>query len=103
MATKKTTTTKKAPAKKAAAKRVPKKHSKRIAIQKIAFVPEREDFMTLRISRETVYWVVFGGIAVFYAAWIMQVQASIQSLYDDIETTSAVQNVVETPSDKKAN
>lgn len=106
MATKKTTKTtkstaaKKAPVKKAPAKKTPvkKKTTKSAASKKrqlITVAPSSQDFMTFRINRETVYWLTFGAVAIFYAIWILQVQASIQSLYDQIEVSSAESEVLD--------
>lgn len=107
MATKKTTkttkstTAKKAPVKKAPVKKAPvkKKTTAKSAASKkrqlVTIAPSRQDFMTFRINRETVYWLTFGTVAIFYAIWIMQVQSDIQSLYDQIEVSSAESEVLE--------
>ena len=105
MATKKTTT-KKAPVKKkpvtktTVSKRssVAKSNSSRV----LAIQPEQEDFMTFRVNRETVYWAVLGAVVILFAVWIMQLQADIQSLYDDIDANSAASDSIDLSTVKKS-
>ncbi len=99
MATKKTTT-KKAPAKKKpVSKTTVKKVSKstKSTSSRIPSIqPEKEDFMTLRVNRETVYWAVLGGVVILFGLWIMQLQADIQSIYDDIDANNAASEIIDT-------
>ena len=97
--TKKKTTAKKAPVtKKTVAKsskpkaaRPSKTKSKQSKSAKlIGLQPERESFLTFRINRETVYWAVLGLIVILFTVWLMKLQSDIQSLYDQIDSSSAV-------------
>ncbi len=96
MATKKPTTrkttTKKSPAKKPAAKRVSTRKSKALSVRTLAsqvgLRREESDFMTFRITRQTVYWLVLGLVTILFTVWIMQLQADIQELYDQIDATT---------------
>lgn len=104
MATKKTTT-KKAPAKKkpvtkTTAKKV-SKSTKSNSSRVLAIKPEQEDFMTFRVNRETVYWAVLGAVVILFTMWIMQLQADIQSLYDDIDANSATYDATDLSTVKK--
>lgn len=93
MATKKPTT-KKAPAKKTAPKRpAAKKTTKRKAQATglrahVALRPEETDFMTFRITRQTLYWLVLGAVVILFTLWLMKLQADIQSLYDQIDIST---------------
>lgn len=108
MATKKTTSTKRAPAKKSVAakptaKKTPikkatapratkstqKKVAKQPAVQSFKIVDNPERFMTLRISRQTIYWIIFGVAVIALALWVANLQRNINELYDQIEQTQA--------------
>ena len=105
MATKKTTT-KKAPAKKKpVAKTTVKKVSKstKSTSSRVPSIqPEREDFMTFRVNRETVYWAVLGAVVILFGLWIMQLQADIQSIYDDIDASTAESDIIDMSTVKKS-
>ena len=99
MATKKTptkkATTKRAPAKKSAAKR---------QSAAIALTPESGDFMTFRLTRQTVYWLVLGTVVVLFSIWILRLQSEVQSIYDKIEATQAdAESTYVKPTDTKKN
>ena len=89
--TKKTPTKKSAVAKKPAAKAKPVKKSKATKTGLRAHVglrPEESAFFTFRLTRQTLYWLVLGAGVVLFPVWIMQLQADIQSLYDEIDAAT---------------
>lgn len=100
MATKKKPTTK-APAKKATTKvrkAAPKKktQAKRSLLRThVGLRPEETDFMTFRITKQTLYWVVLGAIVILFTWWLTQLQADIQDLYDQIDANSAESAILE--------
>lgn len=107
MATKKTTTTKKAPAKRTAAavtakkttpkaapktrtsKATQKKAASQSAMPSFKIVSNPEPFMTFRISRQTIYWTIFGAAVIALALWVANLQRNINELYDQIEQNQA--------------
>jgi hypothetical protein len=93
MATKKKPTTTKAPAKKkpTAARKAPvKKSSKRSLLRThIGLQPEETEFMTFRITRQTLYWLVLGVVVIMFTLWLTRLQSDIQDLYDQIDATTA--------------
>lgn len=90
MATKKTTS-KKAPTKKTTTVRMSK--AKRTAKPNlIGLQAEDQPFMTFRASKETFYWIVLGLVVILFAAWIMHLQADIQSIYDNIDSNTMLMN-----------
>lgn len=93
MATKKKPTTTKAPAKKkpTAARKAPaKKTTKRSLLRThIGLKPEETEFMTFRITRQTLYWLVLGVVVIMFTLWLTRLQADIQDLYDQIDATTA--------------
>lgn len=90
MATKKSTT-KKAPAKKKSTvtSRKSKATSASFANGAIGLRPEQEQFMTFRITKQTVYWLVIGAVVILFTIWLMRLQADIQSLYDEVDANNA--------------
>jgi hypothetical protein len=92
MATKKPTTkkaaVKKTAPKRPAAKKTTKKSSSKGLRAHIALQPEETDFMTFRITRQTLYWLVLGAVVIMFTLWLMQLQADIQTLYDQIDANS---------------
>ena len=108
MVTKKTTTTKKAPVKKTAEKKAPvkkvaaskasstrttaaprKKATKNQSVQSFRLVENPESFMTFRISRQTIYWMIFGVAVIALALWVANLQRNINDLYDQIDQNHA--------------
>ncbi|MES2875858.1 MAG: hypothetical protein V4678_00135 [Patescibacteria group bacterium] len=93
MATKKTTT-KKTPVKKKAAvtrKATPKRKSagKRAALRShIGLQAEETAFMTFRITKQTVYWLVLGAVVIVFTLWLARLQSEIQTIYDQIDANT---------------
>lgn len=91
-APKKASPVKKAPAKKPAAKAKSKATSakKPVVTTFQSFRPSRpvEPFFTFRITRQTVYWLILSVIVVALAAWVLQLSARVQAMYDQIEQNS---------------
>jgi len=89
MATKKST-----PVKKTTKKPVRKAASKTSA-REVSFRPSRDDsqFMTLKLTRQTLYWLVIGVMAVVFTLWILKLQSDINNIYDNIDQTNAANNV----------
>lgn len=91
---KKSTTTKKAPVKKATTVRTttaPRKKTpaKNQAVRSFRVTKNPEDFMTFRINRQTIYWIIFGTAVIALALWVMSLQRDINDLYDQIDRTQA--------------
>lgn len=87
--TAKETTVKKTGATKPIAKSsVPKKAvaSKAAKMQSLKLAPETENFMSVKMTMQTVYWVIICLLSLAFALWILTVQADINNLYDQIET-----------------
>lgn len=85
---KKPTTARKSASKSTAAKRSSSRSRLSLASQ-IGLRPEETDFMTFRITRQTVYWLVLGLVVILFTVWLMKLQMDIQSLYDQIDASAA--------------
>ena len=100
MATKKKSTTTKAPAKKSAPKTrkaAPKKRQSRRSLLRshVGLQAEQTEFMTFRITKQTLYWLVLGAVVILFTVWLTQLQADIQSLYDQIDANNTESSLVE--------
>ncbi|MFZ1242939.1 MAG: hypothetical protein WAQ22_02220 [Candidatus Saccharimonas sp.] len=51
-----------------------------------------EPFMTFRITRQTIYWLVLSIIVLCFGTWLIYVTAQIQSIYDQIDETNSIVN-----------
>lgn len=83
------TTVKKTDASKPIAKSsAPKKAvaSRATKMQSLKLAPETENFMNVKITMQTAYWVIICLLSLAFALWILTVQADINNLYDQIET-----------------
>ncbi len=88
MPTKKTT--KKAPS----AKKTTVTRKKSVAHKKsglssqIGLEAETAPFMRFKLTSQTLYWIVLGLVVIAFTMWLMNLQDSIQSLYDEIDATN---------------
>lgn len=95
MATKKPAS-KKAPAKKKSTVKVvkAKKSTKSAGISsQVGLRAEEQSFMTFRLTRQTLYWLVLGVIVILFTMWIMKLQADVQSIYDQIDLNTQTMNL----------
>jgi hypothetical protein len=83
------------------AKKTKSKTSKQQAMPLVRLESEAEPFMTMRVNRETFYWVILGLVVVLFASWIMKLQSDVQSIYDQVDAQSSQADVVVKPSSKK--
>ena len=90
----KTTTTKKAQAKTAPAKKA--------EYESFQLATETEDFMTVRLNRQTVYWLILGVISIAFAWYTMSLTMSINDLYDQIDQIRAQDDSIVIPQEKVA-
>lgn len=76
----KTVTTKKA-VKKPVVKRTTKKH----VAKKTA---DNTPFMQVKITDQTIYWLIFGVAAIVFAIWLYSLDAKVRDLYDQIDANT---------------
>ena len=104
----KTTTTKKAPAKnaqakKAVARKTPvSKNHKNTDYESFQLATETEDFMTVRLNMQTIYWIILGIISIAFAWYTMSLTMSINDLYDQIDQIRAQDDSIVIPPAKVA-
>lgn len=89
MATKKTTTTKR--------KRTVKstRRAKAPEIRSFRIAPEDVPFMTFKLTRQTLYWLVLSAVVVAFTLWILKLQSDIQEIYDSIDANNST--IIEVP------
>ena len=81
-----TATTKKAPVKKVkkttSSKKVQKASKKNDEMRSFHVAKDTEPFMSFRITRQTIYWVILIAFIVFAQLWILSLQLEVASLLD---------------------
>jgi hypothetical protein len=88
MAIKKTTSKKAPTKKKSTVKRASAKTRSTAVLGPIRIQPETQEFMTFRLTKETVYWLVLGAVVILFTIWLMRLQMDIQALYDDVDASN---------------
>ena len=102
----KTTTTKKtpaknAPSKKAVARKAPvSKKQKKAEYESFQLATGSEDFMTVRLNMQTIYWLILGVISIAFAWYTMSLTMSINDLYDQIDQIRAQDDSIVIPQEK---
>lgn len=88
-----TTATKVTKAKKAPVKKSAPKAKKAAKVEHRTLRRSTDDtpFFTLRLTHQTLYWLILSGLVVALAAWVMHLSGKIQDIYDQIETAEAGQ------------
>lgn len=56
---------------------------------------DQEDFMTFRLNRESLYWIILGAVVILFTLWILQLQNDVSKLYDQIESANATNDLTE--------
>ena len=105
---KKKVTTKKAPvkktvAKKAVAKKPTTKSQSKKNVELQSFRPSRspQPFMTFRVTRQTVYWLVFGVVVLALGAWVVHLNYKVQAIYDQIDANNLIIETLTLPEESK--
>ena len=73
---------KRAPAKKSTTKVTRVSRPKKAAVRSLRPAKSDEQFMTFKITRQTVYWLVLTGIVLLLGLWVIDISSKIQHIYD---------------------
>lgn len=68
------TAAKRSPVKKTAVKSVSKKAQKSPKYETLRLSKETADFMSFKITEQTVYWVILASVVIFFQLWILKLQ-----------------------------
>lgn len=101
-ATKKVSPVKKTPAKKPAAKNKAASAGKKPTVTKLQsfrLTPATEPFFSFRFTRQTVYWLILSIVIVGLVVWVVQLNARVQAIYDQIDQNDIT---LQNPATKKA-
>lgn len=61
---------------------------KRTTVKKKSARADEPQFMEARITEQTLYWLIFGAVAIMFAMWIFTLDSKIQKLYDQVDASS---------------
>lgn len=80
--------TKKAPVKKTVAKKQPAKKTatKKQDMRSFRVAEDPHSFTTLKVTRQTVYWVILVSFIIFAQLWILRLQIDVASLVEIQQT-----------------
>ncbi len=53
-----------------------------------------KDFMVVQFTRDSLYWLIFGVIAIIFALWVTSLQQRVNELYDQVYSMNASNNVL---------
>ena len=45
-------------------------------------------FMQPKFTQESLYWIIFGAVAILFAMWIYTLDAKVRDLYDQIDANT---------------
>jgi hypothetical protein len=45
-------------------------------------------FFEFKVTQQTLYWTIFGAVAIAFALWVYTLDAGIQKLYDEIDRST---------------
>lgn len=77
-----TTATKMAAKKPAAAKRPAAKKTVKSAAK-------QPGFFEAKFTEQSVYWLIFGAVAILFAIWIYQLDSKVRDLYDQVDANNS--------------
>lgn len=94
--TTKKTPTKRTPAKKTTAKRTPAKKpsTKRTSaktVQSFKLQQSHEPFVSLKITIQTLYWLILAGAVLLLGLWVLDISQKVQAIYDEIDSNMVIQ------------
>lgn len=88
-------TAKKSPAKtvkKSTARKSPRAKTSKATQQKSFRVQqENEQFMTFKLTRQTIYWLILGVIVLAQGIWTININQQVQQIYDEIDQSNLQQ------------
>lgn len=61
---------------------------------------EKTPFFTYRFTIQSLYWSILSVLVLVLGAWVMYLDAKIQSIYDQVEINSALNDSYVMPSEK---
>jgi beta-lactamase regulating signal transducer with metallopeptidase domain len=46
---------------------------------------QQQEFFEVRITQETLHWVIFGAVCVAFALWLFTLDTKVRDLYDQVD------------------
>lgn len=96
--------------KKPAVKRAPAKSTAKTSVKRVSkpseqptksfrVAPREENFFTLRVTRQTVYWSILAILVLVLGLWVVDINDRVQRIYDQIDTLN--EEALSTPASPK--
>ena len=71
--------------------------SKKPAVRSFQRCEETQPFMTMRLTRQTIYWLIIAVLSIAFTVWVLKLQSDINELYSQIDHIRASEPVVPAP------
>ena len=91
-------TTKKSTVSKKEARAANSKHSQ--SMRSFVLAKDTPPFLAFRITHQTFYWLLLGGIILALGVWVVALNVKVQMLYDTIDRVSSDMEIPARVSDK---
>lgn len=82
---------KKASAKKASTTKKLNRSTKAYQPRSFRVCQESQDFMSFKLTRDTVYWLILGVVVLAQGIWTINIHQKVQAIYDEIEQSNLQQ------------
>ena len=93
-------TTKKAPSRPAVKTTVRRASQSNSKVKSFTRAKETEPFFTIRITHQTLYWLILSLIVLALGMWVVNINDKVQRIYDEIDQTNAVEQSIALPKNK---
>ncbi len=86
--------------------------SKAPQMQSFRVSKQQEPFMSMKITVQTLYWLILAGAVLLLGLWVLNIHNKVQNIYDEIDRSTLIQQELdakelqllrEKNQDKKAN
>ena len=61
----------------------------------LALVPDDKPFLTFRVTRQTLYWLIFSVAILGLGLWVLNLNMQVLSLYDQIDNNNVQTSLIE--------
>lgn len=52
---------------------------------------QQEPFMSLKITVQTLYWLILAGAVLLLGLWVLNIHNKVQNIYDEIDQSTLIQ------------
>lgn len=83
--------------KKSVATHVTKKKNSKSVMRSFVLADDNSEFFTFRLTHQTLYWIILSTLVLALGAWVLYLNARVESIYDQIQVDNASANAIVVP------